>query len=165
MPRGKRLVIENACYHIMHRGNQKQSIFLERVDFEKYLEILLHYKRKYKFKLYAYCIMPNHVHLINETAKIGDLSKIIQGLSLTYTLWFNKKYKKVGHLWQGRYKNMIILKDKYFIDCLNYVECNPVRAGLASSPADYNWSSWRNRTFNKKEILLDPLPVLLLESD
>ena len=157
MPRGTRLLIPNACYHIIHRGNQKQNIFLEDVDFEKYLQILLHYKIKYAFKLYAYCLMPNHVHLIIEIKKVSDLAKIVQGVTLTYTLWFNKKYKKVGHLWQGRFKNMVIQRDKYLIDCLNYIEYNPVRANLASSPIDYIWSSWKFRTLNTKSSLIDPL--------
>ncbi|MFH1269682.1 MAG: transposase [Candidatus Omnitrophota bacterium] len=158
MTRGPRLVISNACYHIIQRGNQKQKIFLEEADFRKYLEILFHYKRKYHFKLYAYCLMPNHIHLILEVKKESDLSKIMQGIDLTYTLWFNKKYKKVGHLWQGRFKNMIIQKDGYLLDCLNYIEYNPLRANLASSPLEYEWSSWKDRTLNRKSELLDFLP-------
>ena len=160
MSRGPRLLISNVCYHIIHRGNQKQKIFLDRADFERYLKILFHYKRKYAFKLYAYCLMPNHIHLIIEVKKINDLAKIIQGLSLSYTLWFNKKYRKVGHLWQGRFKNMIIQKDRYLIDCLNYIEYNPVRANLISSPVDYIWSSWKDRTLNTKSILLDSISNL-----
>lgn len=161
MARGSRILIPNACYHIIHRGNQKQKIFLEDADFEKFLQILLHYKRKFAFKLYAYCLMPNHIHLIIEVNKNNDLAKIIQGISLTYTIWFNNKYEKVGHLWQGRFKNMIILKDKYLIDCLNYVEYNPVRSKLTSSPVDYPWSSWKHRTLNSKSSLLNQLPPLV----
>lgn len=160
MPRGSRLLVPNVCYHIIQRGNQKQNIFLEDEDFKNYLEIVLHYKRKYGFKLYAYCLMPNHIHLILEVKKVSDLAKIMQGIALTYTLWFNKKYKKVGHLWQGRFKNMVIQKDKYLIDCLNYIECNPVRANLTSSPLDYSWSSWKYRTLNIESKLLDSLTSL-----
>jgi putative transposase len=160
MPRGPRLLIPNVCYHIIHRGNQKQKIFLEDVDFETYLQMLLHYKRKYAFKLYAYCLMPNHIHLIIEVKRVNDLAKIIQGVSLTYTLWFNKKYGKVGHLWQGRFKNKVIQKDRYLIDCLSYVEYNPVRASLTSSPNDYRWSSWKYRTLTSKSSPLDTLSNL-----
>lgn len=155
MSRGPRLLIPNVCYHIIQRGNQKQNIFLEDADFKKYLQILLHYKIKYCFKLYAYSLMPNHIHLIIEVIKVKDLSKIMQGISLTYTLWFNKKYGKVGHLWQDRFKNKIIQKDRYLIDCLNYIEYNPVRANLTSSPIDYMWSSWKSRTLDIKSSLLD----------
>jgi len=160
MPRGPRLLIPNACYHIIHRGNQKQNVFSEAIDYEKYLRILLHYKRKFNFKLYAYCLMPNHIHLIIEVEKTSDLAKIIQGVSLTYTIWFNKKYKKVGHLWQGRFKNMVVQKDKYFIHCLNYIEYNPIRANLTSSPVDYAWCSWKYRNLNQDSLLLNPPPNL-----
>ncbi|MBI3990531.1 MAG: transposase [Candidatus Omnitrophica bacterium] len=158
MPRTSRLLISNVCYHIIQRGNQKQNIFLEEVDFKKYLEIVLHYKRKYNFKVYAYCLMLNHIHLVVEVKKVADLSKVMQGISLTYTIWFNKKYAKVGHLWQGRFKNMVIQKDAYLIDCINYIEYNPVRANVVSSPLDYMWSSWKHRVFNIKSALLDEVP-------
>jgi len=160
MPRGQRLLIPNACYHIIQRGNQKQDIFFEDSDFKKYLHIMLHYKRKYNFKLYAYCLMPNHTHLIIEVKEVDNLAKIMQGVSLTYALWFNKKYSKVGHLWQGRFKNMVIQKDKYLIDCLNYVEYNPIRANMVLSPLDYMWSSWKYRTLNIKSNLLDSITIL-----
>ncbi|MFC1657879.1 transposase [Candidatus Omnitrophota bacterium] len=158
MPRTKRMLLENACYHIINRGNQKQKIFIEGADFEKYLEICKHYKNRYKFKLYAYCLMPNHIHLIIDIKKTNDLAKIMQGLTQTYTSWFNNKYNKVGRLWQGRFKSMVIQKDKYLIDCLKYIELNPVRASLASSPGGYSWSSWQERMFsdNAFSILSQP---------
>ena len=136
MSRSKRLLLKNVCYHIINRGNQKQKIFIEDVDFKKYLEILQHYKNKYYFKLYAYCLMPNHIHLIINIRKTGDLAKIMQGLTQTYSIWFNKKYTKVGRLWQGRFKSLVIQKDEYFIDCLKYIELNPVRANLTTSPSE-----------------------------
>ena len=155
MSRMQRLIINNASYHIMVRGNQKQITFIEEEDFAKYLDLLRHYKRKYGFKLYGYCLMPNHVHLILEVEDGIDLSKIMQGLNQTYTLWFNKKYEKVGHLWQGRYKSMVIQKNKYMLDCLEYVELNPIRANISKSPFDYPWSSWKARLGYMKDGLLD----------
>jgi len=161
MPRKARLLVKNVCYHIIQRGNQKQAVFRESADFEKYLEILLHYKIKYRFKVYAYCLMPNHVHLIMEVRQHNELSKVMQGVGLTYALWFNKKYGKAGHLWQDRFKSMIIQKDRYLIDCLNYIEYNPLRANLVSSPMDYKWSSWKDRSLNIKSNLLDALANLI----
>jgi len=155
MPRMQRLIINNASYHIMVRGNQKQITFIEEEDFAKYLDLLRHYKREYGFKLYGYCLMPNHVHLILEVEDGIDLSKIMQGLNQAYTLWFNKKYEKVGHLWQGRYKSMVIQKNKYMLDCLEYVELNPIRANISKSPFDYPWSSWKARLGYMKDGLLD----------
>lgn len=150
-----RILLNNAYYHIISRGNQKQRIFLEESDFARYAGLLNHYKRKYKFKLLAWCLMPNHVHLILDLNKPCELAKIMQGLNLGYARWFNKKYNKVGHLWQGRYKSMVIQKDKYVIDCIDYIEMNPVRANLKQAPIDYLWSSSRTRILGEKSVPLD----------
>jgi len=155
MPRVARLILDNAPYHIMIRGNQKQTTFIEVADFLKYLELLKRYKRKYCFKLYGYCLMPNHVHLILKVKRGSDLGKIMQGLNQTYTIWFNRKYKKIGHLWQGRYKSMAIQKDEYMLECIEYVELNPVRANFSKSPFEYPWSSWQLRLGYKKDVLID----------
>ena len=163
MPRVARVLLDNACYHVINRGNQKQSIFKEELDFKKYLEILRHYKKKYNFKLYAYCLMPNHIHLVVDIRKTSELAKIMQGLTQTYTVWFNNKYNKVGRLWQGRFKSMLIQKDKYLIDCLRYIELNPVTADITSSPADYSWSSWQERTLTNNKFTLSDLPEIILK--
>lgn len=155
MPRGKRLIRNNICYHIVNRGNQKQRIFLENSDFEEFLKLLKHYKRKFTFNLFGYCLMPNHIHLIIEPREGNQLSKFMQGLSQTYTIWFNKKYIKVGRLWQGRFKSKLIQKDQYLVDCIYYIETNPVRAGLVGSPANYFWSSYKERVLNSTNGLLD----------
>ena len=155
MPRGARILLEKVCYHIINRGNQKQFIFLEGGDSEKYLELLKYYKRKFGFKLFGYCLMPNHIHLIIEPKHPDDLAKFMQGLSQAYTMWFNGKYKTVGQLWQGRFKSMVITKDSYFLDCIYYVEMNPIRAGIVSSPVDYALSSYKDRVFGNKSFLID----------
>ncbi len=155
MSRAQRLIINNASYHIIARGNQKQKTFFEEEDFDKYLDLLRHYKREYHFNLYGYCLMPNHVHIVLEVKNGADLGKIMQGLNQTYTIWFNRKYSKVGHLWQGRYKSMVIQRNKYMLDCLEYVEFNPVRANICKSPFDYTWSSWRVRSGIKEDNILD----------
>ena len=145
MPNGPRLVMDHACYHITARGNQKRRIFYEDIDFEEYLSRIRIYKKKYGFKLYGYCLMPNHIHLSGELGNKKHLSKFMQSLTRSYTAYFNKKYKKVGYLWQGRFKNRIIVKDRYLIDCMNYIELNPVRAGIVNAPHEYRWSSYRER--------------------
>lgn len=155
MGRRARLFLDNACYHLMVRGNQKQGTFLTSEDFSVYLKLLRHYKKKYCFKLYGYCLMPNHVHLIVGVEKSSMLSKIMQGLNLAYTSWFNKKYNKVGHLWQGRFKSMVIGNGKYLIDCIEYVEFNPIRANMHKSPLDHPWNSLRERTGCANNNLLD----------
>ncbi|MFA5144922.1 MAG: transposase [Candidatus Omnitrophota bacterium] len=155
MPRGARIILNNACYHVVNRGNQKQRIFLENADFEKYLQLLKHFKKKYAFRIFGYCLMPNHIHLILEPKNPNDLALFMQGLTQTYTVWFNNKYKKPGRLWQGRFKSMVIQKDNYFIDCVYYIEMNPLRAGLVSILTDYPWSSYKDRVFGNKTGLID----------
>ena len=155
MPRGARVLIKNACYHIVNRGNQKQDIFFDTADYEEYLKIIKHYKNCFYFKVLGYCLMPNHIHLILQPKEPQELASIMQRLTQVYTIWFNEKYGKVGHLWQGRFKNMIINQDEYFIDCISYVEANPVRAGLVTSPREYPWSSYRSRVLGDRKSILD----------
>ena len=85
--------------------------------------------------------MPNHVHLIIEVEKPSMLNKIMRGLNLSYTLYFNYKYKKIGHLWQDRFKSKLIEKDTYLLECINYIENNPIRASLVSNINEYRWTS------------------------
>ena len=155
MPRGARILIRDACYHILNRGNQKRNIFLEETDYTECLKIIRHYKRVFMFKVFGYCLMPNHIHLIIQPKEPHDLAEIMQRLTQVYTNWFNEKYKKCGHLWQGRFKNMVVIRDEYFINCISYIEANPVRAGIVNSPGEYNWSSYRGRVFGNKDSVLD----------
>ncbi len=150
MPRSARVTIKKSCYHIITRGNQKQTVFNEPADYQRYLLIVNRYKKRYKFKLFCFCLMPNHIHLIIEVDNPKDLNKIMRGLNLSYTLYFNSKYKKVGHLWQDRFKSRIIERDAYLIECIGYIENNPIRAGLASSIDRYPWSSY---SFKENTIL------------
>ncbi|MFA5063336.1 MAG: transposase [Candidatus Omnitrophota bacterium] len=152
MPRTARVTIENGCYHIITRGNQKQKVFVEHRDYEKYLSLLARYKKKYRFKLYCFCLMPNHVHLVIEVNNTYVLNKIMRSLNLSYTLYFNLKYNKVGHLWQDRFKSKIIEKDAYLIGCMNYIEANPIRASLVANLTEYKWSSY-NLHYNNDNIL------------
>lgn len=141
MPRKARIILENAYYHIITRGNQKQPVFGDRQDYKVYLNLLAKYKKKYRFKIYCFCLMPNHVHLIIGVPDGNILNKIMHGINLSYTLHFNYKYTKVGHLWQDRFKSRVIQKDAYLFECINYIEANPVRADLCLSPKEYPWSS------------------------
>ncbi|MBU0547982.1 MAG: transposase [Candidatus Omnitrophica bacterium] len=159
MPRPSRLIIDNSIHHVIARGNQKQITFIDECDFLRYLDLLKHYKHKYRFELYGYCLMPNHIHLIIKVLLGKDLQKIMQGLNQTYTIWFNEKYNKAGHLWQGRYKDMLVQEDKYLLDCITYVEFNPARANLVKSPAEYRWCSWNSRFGIKQDHLINQFDV------
>ncbi|MGO9015442.1 MAG: transposase [Dissulfurispiraceae bacterium] len=140
MARKPRIEFEGAFYHVITRGNQKQKIFRDTEDLQKYLEILGRYKDRYKYYLYAYILMNNHVHLLIETTKV-PLSKILQGVNQSYTVRFNRKYKTVGHLFQGRYKAILCDMDEYLLALIKYIHLNPVRAGIVKTPDEYQWSS------------------------
>jgi REP element-mobilizing transposase RayT len=150
-----RILIENACYHIYARGNQKQIVFIGKDDFEFYLRQLKHYKIKYSFHLYGYCLMPNHIHLMGKPTVPEKLSNFMQCLQRSYTAYYNKKYDKVGHLWQGKFKTKLITKDQYALDCISYIETNPVRAKLVKNPKDYIYCSYSERYFNNNDGLLN----------
>lgn len=161
MPIGPRLLLRNACYHIITRGNQRQNVFFDNQDYKKYLLTLKKYKRKHNFMLYGFCLMPNHIHLLGEPKQLMDMAKFMQAVSRSYTAHFNKRYKKVGHLWQGRFKSKAIVKDNYLIDCIHYIELNPARANLVKSAGEYYWSSYKERVLglNTGLALVDQLQV------
>jgi putative transposase len=130
-------------------------VFEDREDFERYVKICKRYKDRYGFKLYHWVLMNNHVHLVMETKEEGPLCKIMQGINLSYTLWFNRKNRKVGHLWQDRFKSALVEKDSYLLECGRYVERNPVRAGLVEDPKSYPWNSYRVHAYGKDDGITD----------
>jgi REP element-mobilizing transposase RayT len=115
-------------------------IFRSDADRKYYLERLEQYRRRYEFKVYAYVLMSNHVHLLLETGQV-PLSRIMQGLQLRYTGYFNKKYKKVGHLFQGRYKAILCDRDPYLLELVRYLHLNPQRMQSPINAGSYRWSS------------------------
>jgi len=154
-----RILLDYALYHIITRGNQRQRIFMCEEDYGKYLAILRKSKRKYKIRLYAYCLMPNHVHLLIEPESARMISKFMHWLSLGYTTYFNSKYGKVGHLWQGRFKGKPVLKGDYLIQCASYIEGNPLRADMVTDMTDYKWSSYKERCLYSGKFILDEVRV------
>lgn len=125
----------------MMRGNNKQEIFHDAEDCRKYLFKLQDFKDVCGYEIFAYCLMPNHVHLLMRTG--GEpLAKIIQRISSSFVYWYNLKYQRVGHLFQGRYRSEAIEDDRYFLTALRYIIQNPTKAGLESAPGTYLWSSY-----------------------
>ena len=156
MARIPRLFLENVAYHIITRGNQKQIVFPEQEDFKKYLKMLAKYVTKYQIKLYAFCLMSNHVHLAVKPNESKDMIKLMQCLNLSYTAYFNNKYNKVGHLWQARYLSKVLYNDAYIIGCITYIEANPVRANLVKHMQDYPFSSYRLRQLENQTLIQIP---------
>ena len=159
MSRISRIFIDYACYHISMRGNQKQIIFKEEDDFCRYLKIIRKALKKYAVSLYAYCLMPNHTHLLIEPKCVSDMSKCMHWINRGYAAYFNAKYEKVGHLWQGRFKSKPIIKGRYLINCANYIEENPARANLVKDPIDYQWSSYKERCLLTDRTILNEIII------
>jgi len=142
MPRPHRINIKGGFYHVLTRGNHGQEIFLADGDQKRFLENLGKYTHIFEYKLHCYCLMSNHFHLLLET-EMANLSKIMQRLLTACTLYFNKKHNQSGHLFQGRFKSLLIEKDSYLIELSRYIHLNPVRANIVKRPEDYRWSSLR----------------------
>lgn len=142
MARPLRIEFPGAVYHITSRGNAKQVIFLDNQDRDKMIEILSTVVDRFHWFCHAYCLMDNHYHLIIETPK-GNLSRGMRQLNGVYTQVFNQRHQRIGHLFQGRYKAIIVEKDSHLLSLCRYVVLNPVRAGMVRKPDGWAWSSYR----------------------
>jgi len=153
MARKPRIHYEGALYHVICRGNNKTSVFTDSSEKRNYLSILSHYKKKHEFKLYAYCIMDNHAHMLIEVSHV-PLSKIMQGIQLVYTQRYNKKHHRTGHVFEQRYKAILCDKDQYLLSLINYIHHNPIRAQLNDGLL-YKWSSHHSYIGNPSNSLVD----------
>lgn len=146
MPRMSRIVLSGYPHHIIQRGHNKQPVFISDADCLYYLENLRECKEKLNCKVYAYCLMTNHVHLIVDPGEDEkNIARIMKHVAGRQTRYVNRIEKRSGSLWEGRYKSSAISTDEYLLACCRYVELNPVRAGMVSDPSDYRWSSYRSR--------------------
>lgn len=161
MARRPRLFAPGLLYHVIARGNQRQLTFVTERDYDAYLSRLASYQKRYSTKLYAYCLMPNHVHLLLETSGV-PLAKFMQALQQSYTQWFNRVHDQVGHLFQGRYKAIICDRDEYLVSLVRYIHLNPVRARLVEDPEVYPYSGHRAYLTDDRRALIDPGPVLTI---
>ena len=150
MPRKPRIHFPGALYHVIARGNRGEKIFRNEKDYQLYLRFLSEYKDRYGFSLYAYTLMPNHIHLLIEVNEV-PLSRLMQNLQFRYTRNFNIKYKNYGHLFQGRYKAILCEKDSYLLELSAYIHLNAVRAGLVNDPINYRWCSYRSYIRKEKD--------------
>jgi len=141
MPRQARITLPKTIYHLIWRGNRKQKIFKSNKDRLKFLLILKDVKEKYPFLIFAFTLMSNHPHLLLETKDV-PLSKIMHLLGTRYTVFFNKKYNLVGHLFQDRFKSIIIDSEPYLWEVSRYIPLNPVKDEIVEKPEDYRWSSY-----------------------
>jgi putative transposase len=138
-----RIEFEGAVYHVTSRGDDRRKIFSTKRDYEKFKEYLRDAKEKYRFILHCYVLMSNHYHLLIETPE-KNLSRIMHFINSSYTTYTNVKKKRNGHLFQGRYKSIVIDKDSYLLELSRYLHLNPVRAKMVDKPEDYPHSSYKS---------------------
>ena len=159
MARPPRVLGPGLLYHVIARGNHRETVFLDHPDYATYLRRLAVYRARYAVTLHAYCLMPNHVHLVLGTAA-APLDRFMQSLQQSYTQRFNRRYAQVGHVFQGRYKALRCQTDEYLVTLVRYVHQNPVRAGLAARAEDYPYSGHRVYLASAATELVDPAFVL-----
>ena len=140
MTRPLRLEFPGALYHVTSRGDRQQTIFSDAADRLKWLSVLGLICTRYNFSVYGFCQMTNHYHMIVETAE-GNLSQGMRQLNGLYSQYFNRRHEMVGHLFQGRYKAILVQREAYLLELARYVVLNPLRAGIVMSLDDWPWSS------------------------
>ncbi len=142
MARPLRIEYDGALYHVTSRGNERKAIFRDDTDRELFLATLFRVTERFHWLCHAYCLMNNHYHLVIETPD-GNLSKGMRQLNGVYTQAFNRRHHRVGHLFQGRFKGILVQKESHFLEVCRYVVLNPVRAKAVKHPREWAWSSYR----------------------
>ena len=170
MPRPPRISLEDALYYITSRCIYNQDIFKEEADYNTYFELIKKYKEQYKFKLYAYALLPNHFHLLLELPDQdqedfkGGISEIMHGLNSSYTKYFNGKYGRKGHLFRDRFKTALVEKDPYLLKLTAYIHLNPQKLNLVFSAKDYSFSSYSlyiNKEMPLQEFMQEEKNIIL----
>lgn len=163
MPRVARKLGASGIYHVMVRGINRQDVFLDTEDVRYYLHTLEKIKKDTGFSLYAYCFMSNHVHLLIKEGSI-PLSMMMRRIGSSYVFWYNRKYNRIGYLFQDRYKSEAVDNESYFLTVLRYIHQNPIKAGLTKRIGSYPWSSYpgylSGKDFTDREV-----PLAMFHSD
>ena len=149
MGRAWRIEFEGALYHILSRGNEQKDIFYDDQDCQLFLKTIGEMSERFEIDVFAYVLMGNHYHLLLKTNR-ANLSKSMQWLGLTYTRRFNLRHFRSGHLFQGRFKSIIVQNDAYLMRLSCYIHRNPLRAGIVERLADYVWSSYKAYAYGAK---------------
>ena len=139
MPRKPRLHFPGAFYHVLLRGNDGQKIFFDEEDRYRLYLLLQEGTCRYGHRVHAFCFIGNHLHFVIQVADV-PLSRIVQNFSFRFTRWINRKQGRVGHLFQGRFKAILVDAERYLLELVRYIHLNPVRAGFTKGAEDYPWS-------------------------
>lgn len=141
MARPLRLELAGGLYHVTSRGDRRENIYENDEDREKWLDNLGNTCRRFNWRCHAYCLMDNHYHIVIETAE-ANLSKGMRQLNGVYTQYYNRQHGRVGHVFQGRYKGILVERDEYLLELARYVVLNPIRASMVKNIKDWKWSSY-----------------------
>ncbi|MGQ0586165.1 MAG: transposase [Gammaproteobacteria bacterium] len=161
MPRSPRVVLPGFPHHVVHRGHNRRVVFQGPGDYSSYLDSLKELTPMFRVRVQAYCLMPNHVHLLLEPESIDGMARLMKRLAGRHTARINRRENLTGGLWEGRYYSSVVSRDAYWQECHRYIELNPVRAALVADPEKYRWSSCRYRTGCETAPWLDVDPWFL----
>lgn len=161
MPRKPRFYLPGVPAHVMQRGHNRDAIFFAEKDYLEYLIILKKVSDQHECLIHAYVLMTNHVHLLVTPLKNKGISLMFQALGRHYVTYINKTYQRSGTLWEGRHKGNIIEAEHYFLNCMKYIELNPVRANMVQSVEDYPWSSFSANGLGQANVILTPHEIYL----
>src|SRR5262245_18511729 len=159
MGRLTRPIADGLVYHALNRGNNRQTIFADAGDYRTFLASLRQTRERYPFDLFAYCLMPNHFHLVLAPHPGQKISRILQSLTVAHTWHVHRRHRSSGHVWQGRFKSPVIQADEHVWTVLRYVEANPLRAGLVDDLAKWLWSSFASHVGLASDDLVAVAPV------
>lgn len=159
MPRTARASVGNVCYHAMSRGNNRMTVFDTDADYRAFLNVMAYAKTHVPMRIWSYCLMPNHFHIVLCPYADGDLGRWMHRLLSTHVRRHHRVHKTCGRVWQGRFKAFPIQLDTHLLTVLRYVERNPLRAGLVASAVDWRWSSIYQLDAEGADDLCDPLPI------
>lgn len=159
MARLPRLTVPGHPHHVIQRGNNRQPVFVDDQDRATLLALLADYAAVHKVAIHAWVLMDNHFHLLATPGTEAGLPKLMQAVGRRYVQQFNRRHRRTGTLWEGRYRATVVQDDRYLLTCMAYIDLNPVRAGLVQRPADWRWSSHRHYIGQVQDRLITPHPL------
>ena len=161
MPRTARAAVGGVCYHVLNRGNGRAEVFHKPEDYDAFVELMALACERLRMRVYGWCLMPNHFHLVVRPYADDDLGRWMQWLMTSHVRRYHRHYHSEGHVWQGRFKAFPVQADEHLLTVLRYVERNPLRAGLVDRAEAWRWSSLALRAQDPPPRLLAPCPVKL----
>jgi putative transposase len=157
MPRLPRPIADGLLYHALNRGNNRAPIFFSAEDYRAFLDALDQTQQRYPFRLFGYCLMTNHFHLLLAPDPGQSVSRILQSLTVAHTWRYHRSHGSSGHVWQGRFKSPLVQDDEHALTVLRYIEANPLRARMVVDLANYPWSSYAVHGLGRPDLLISPL--------